>query len=333
MYIIDPAKEAIAIRWAGGATAGQLEKLFAQGERAVRGGRKGGEEALARADALYAKGDYEASIPAYREALKGIPVVSPEYARAIEALIYCLYTTRQGEPCVELARTTLPKLRLSPTSATLAGYGLDCALRAPKDAPGRAEAIQALESEARTIVANKRLPIAADDRSALYGSIYDARDDAGDEAGAKAVAATWVAYLDAEAAAARTPEQRTALDPNRLNAYMAADEIAKAIPMLEQSEKDFPEDYNPPARLALVYQKLGKWNEALAASDRALERVYGPRRIRVLLVRADIYKGQGDEAAEKRTLEEALRFAEELPAGQRSEDQIASLKKRLGASS
>jgi hypothetical protein len=53
----------------------------------------------------------------------------------------------------------------------------------------------------------------------------------------------------------------------------------------------------------------------------------------VLLVRADIYKGQGDEAAEKRTLEEALRFAEELPAGQRSEDQIASLKKRLGASS
>jgi tetratricopeptide (TPR) repeat protein len=331
MYIIDPAKEAIAIRWAGGATAGQLDKLFAQGERAVRGGRKGGEEALARADALYAKGDYEASIPAYREALKGIPVVSPEYARAIEALIYCLYTTRQGEPCVELARTTLPKLRLSPTSATLAGYGLDCALRAPKDAPGRAEAIQALEAEARTIVANKRLPISADDRSALYGTIYDARDDAGDEAGAKAVAATWVAYLDAEAAAAKTPEQRTALDPNRLNADEAAGEIAKAIPMLEQSEKDFPQDYNPPARLALVYQKLGRWDEALAASDRALERVYGPRRIRVLLVRADIYKGKGDAAAEKRTVEEALKFAEDLPAGQRSEDTIASLKKRLSA--
>src|SRR4030095_8736700 len=61
LYVIDPGKETIAIRWVGGATAGQLEKLFAQGERAVRGGRKGGEEALARADALYAAGEYEAS--------------------------------------------------------------------------------------------------------------------------------------------------------------------------------------------------------------------------------------------------------------------------------
>jgi tetratricopeptide (TPR) repeat protein len=331
LYVIDPEKETIAIRWVGGATVGQLDKLFAQGERAVRGGRKGGELALARADALYAEGQYEASIPAYREAMKGIPVVAPEYARATEALLFSLTVSRQYAPCVELARASLPKMRLSPTSMTLAAGGLDCALHLPQDAPGRAESIRALESEARTIVANKRLPIAADDRSALYGSIYDAREDAGDQEGAKAVALTWVAYLDAEAAAAKTSEQRTALDPNRLNAYEAAGEIAKAIPMLEQSEKDFPQDYNPPARLALVYQKLGRWDEALAASDRALERVYGPRRIRVLLVRADIYKGKGDAAAEKRTLEEALRFAEDLPAGQRSEDQIVSLKKRLGS--
>ena len=41
--------------------------------------------------------------------------------------------------------------------------------------------------------------------------------------------------------------------------------------MLEQSEKDFPKDYNPPARLALVYLRLKKYDEALAASDRALE--------------------------------------------------------------
>ncbi len=108
----------------------------------------------------------------------------------------------------------------------------------------------------------------------------DAREDAKDEAGARAAARQWVEYLDGVAASLTDPEQRTALDPNRLGAYRAAGEIEKAIPMLEQSEKDFPQDYNPPARLAAVYLRLKRYDEALAASDRALERVYGPRRVR-----------------------------------------------------
>ena len=332
LYVIDPEKETIAIRWVGGATVGQLDKLFAQGERAVRGGPRGSQEALAKADALYGEGRYAEAVPAYRAALKLTPAVSPEYARAVEALLFSLQVGRQYGECIAVVRETSPKLRLSPSAATLAGSGLDCALSLPAEDASRAAAISEFEAQAKTILGNARLPLAADDRSALYGLVVDARGEAKDEAGAHAVALEWVAYLDGAAASVSNPEQRTALDPNRLNAYDAAGEIAKAIPMLEQSEKDFPQDYNPPARLALVYQKLGRWDEALAASDRALERVYGPRRIRVLQVRADIYKGKGDAAAERRTLEEALRFAEELPAGQRSEDQIASLKKRLGAS-
>ena len=133
------------------------------------------------------------------------------------------------------------------------------------------------------------------------------------------------------AAGLQDPEQRTALDPNRFAAYQAAGEIEKAIPMLEQSEKDFPKDYNPPARLALVYLILKKGDEALAASDRALELVYGPRRVRVLEVRADIQAGRGDAAAARKTLQEALAFAEQLPAGQRSDSQVASLRKKLDA--
>jgi hypothetical protein len=62
-----------------------------------------------------------------------------------------------------------------------------------------------------------------------------------------------------------------------------------------------------------------------------LERVYGPRRVLVLETRAGIYAGRGDAAAARRTLEEALRFAEELPVGQRSDSQIAGLKKRLAS--
>ena len=99
--------------------------------------------------------------------------------------------------------------------------------------------------------------------------------------------------------------------------------------MLEKSEREFPEDYNPPARLALVYLRLEQYDAALAASDRALARVYGPRKLRVLAVRADIYKGMGDAAAGRKTVAEALAYAEALPPGQRSESTIASLKTQL----
>jgi tetratricopeptide (TPR) repeat protein len=329
LFVIDPEKETIALRWAGGATVGQLEKLLAQGERAVRGGRKGAEAALASADTLYGEGKYAEAAGAYRDAIRLLPADSPQYARAVDALLFCLRVDKRYPECVDLARQALPKLRLSPSSANVAPLGLDCALRLPANAPGRAEALASLEADVRAIVSNSRLPLSADDRSSLFEVLVDAREDAKDQAGARAAARQWVEYLDGVAATLTDPEQRTALDPNRLGAYRAAGQIEKAIPMLEQSERDFPGDYNPPARLALVYLRLKRYDEAQAASDRALKLVYGPRRVRVLEVQADIYAGQGDAAASRRTLEDALRFAEELPLGQRSDSQIAALKKRL----
>src|SRR5262249_21876958 len=37
LYVIDPARERIALRWVGGATVPQLEKLFVDGTKAVKG--------------------------------------------------------------------------------------------------------------------------------------------------------------------------------------------------------------------------------------------------------------------------------------------------------
>ena len=45
--------------------------------------------------------------------------------------------------------------------------------------------------------------------------------------------------------------------------------------LFEQSQRDFPDDYNPPARLALAYRALKRWDEALAASDVAMSKAYG----------------------------------------------------------
>ena len=329
-YVIDPKNEKIVMRWVGGATVGQLEKLFAQAAQTGAGGKKGADEALAKADALYSGGLYKEAAPAYRDALAKMPVRSPDYARASDALLWSLSTTKQNKDCAQFARQALEKLRTGPSAANLAGVGLDCALEIPAGDASRAETIAALEAEARALIANPKVPMAADDRSALYGSVMNAREDAKDVEGQKKVSAEWVAYLDGEAAKATTPEQLTALDPNRLNAFEAAGQIERAIPMLEKSTQAFPDDYNPPARLAYVYLKLKRFDEALAASDTALTKVYGPRKIRVWLVRADIYNAKGDVPAARRTLQEAIAYDETLPASQRSENLTAALKSKLG---
>ena len=329
MYVIDPVSEKIVLRWVGGATVAELDKLFDDGRKAMSQPAVS-TESLAKADALFSDGKYEESIPEYRAALKTLPKTSPSYARAVESLLYDYTVARQHAECATLARSSMPAVRGSAAAAVVAQAGLDCSLSLPAAGPDRAAGIAAFEKDSRAVLADPKLHLAADDRSALYSSLYDARDDAHDPEGARRVAREWVADLDAAAGAAKTPEQWTSLDPNRLNAYQAAGEIEKAIPMLERSEKDFPEDYNPPARLALVYLTLKRYDEALKASDQAMAKVYGPRKLRVYAVRADIYTAMGNEAAARKTVQDALAFAEALPPGQRSEATIAALRNQLG---
>jgi hypothetical protein len=80
----------------------------------------------------------------------------------------------------------------------------------------------------------------------------------------------------------------TAIDPWQLTAFIEMGEPPRAIPILKQSERDFPDDDNPPARLAVAYQAMKDRDHALAASDRALQHVYGPRTLVVYRRKVDI---------------------------------------------
>ena len=213
----------------------------------------------------------------------------------------------------------------------VARSGLDCALGLGKDDAGRAAAIVEMEAATRKTVADASLAAAADDVSTSYLSLIEARKDAGDAAGARKDAEAWAAFLEAQAAAAKTPEQRAVFDSHRLSAYLELQQPERAIPMLQESEKDLPDDYNPPSRLAVAYMAMKKPDEALAASNRALPKVSGPRRVQVLQRRSDIFAAKGDAAASREALEQALACAKSLPAGQRSEGQIRALKKKLEA--
>jgi len=330
--VLDPANESVAVRQVGSMTVSQLHAFLDTARIAVAGGGGSGrqaDESLRAADQRYGARRYAEAAEAYRLALGQAPADWPPYGRAVEALLFSYQQTEAHDRCVELARSALPRLAGTPSELTAAVAGLDCALGLKDDAPDKAAQVAALEAAARRIVADPKLAVAADDVSGAYMTLLDARRKAKDEAGARRTIEEWIAYLEGAAARAQTPGQRTVFDSHRLSAYLELGQPQRAIPMLEASEKDFPEDYNPPSRLAAAYQAMKEWDKAVAAADRALLRLYGPRKLRVLEIKADALKGKGDLAGARRTIEEAVAFAEALPPGQRSDDRVAALRKKL----
>src|SRR5512140_436011 len=339
-FVVNPTDETVALRWVGGATAPQLVTMLqSASDRVLKGPSAsaalagttpaGADQWLERADIAYGAGQDSVAARAYREALLAAPDGWPSYGRAVESLLFALQRIDACEDVARLSMDVFARLRHTPSAINVAGSGLDCALSLPADNPVRQEMLATLEAHAREVVADMSIPIAADDRSSLYGGLVGAREEAGDEAGKMETARQWAAFLEKEAAAAATPAQRTVFDSHRLSAYLTLNEPEKAIPMLEQSERDIPDDYNPPARLATAYKAMKRWDEALAASDRALAKAYGPRKLGMLQTRADIFLGKGDRAMARSTIEEAIRTAEAFPSGQRSESTIAALRKKL----
>jgi tetratricopeptide (TPR) repeat protein len=329
-FVIDPKTDKAALRWVGGATVPQLQKILDDGRRAAGATTEKGPDALlAQADRAFAGGKYPESAKLYRQAIDSAPAGWKSYGRALESLLFALTASRQAREGAIAARDAWPRLSNTPSAPNVAATGLECALQMKPDDPDRAALVDLNRARTLEVVRSGRTDLAADDISGAYQVLEDDRDRAKDEPGKMELFREHVAYLEKQAAAAKDAKGRAVFDPHRAIAYIDMGEPERAVPMLQQSEKDFPDDYNPPARLANAYFAMGKYDDAAAASDRALAKAYGPRKIGILQKRSDIEEKRGDHAASRRYLEEALQLAESLPEGQRSERTIASLKKKL----
>jgi len=334
-YVIDPVDGQVLVRWVGSASVAQLDQLFGEQSTAYdrrtrgEGERVAADAELAAADSLYGLDRHAEAAAAYGRALASAPADWPAYPRAVDARLFALSQADSAEACVGLAESALPRLGGTVSAGNIAASGLGCAIALPAEAPRRAERIAALERACRLVLADTSLALTGDDRSGIFIALLDAREDARDSLGHQRVAEEWSAFLDREAARAKTPEARAVFDSHRLSAYIEIGHAERAIPMLEASALDFPDDYNPPARLANAYRTLGRWDEAIKASNIAMAKAYGPRKLLFFQNRSDIYKGKGDIPSARRTLEEAVAFAKALPDGQRSNASIASLEKKL----
>jgi tetratricopeptide (TPR) repeat protein len=330
--VLDPRTERVAYRWLGAVDAARLVERLDEAEIALReGGAEGGDaqRLYARALALDGAGRKREAAAGYEEALGAGALDEATRARAVEALVTDLAGIGRREDCVRRAIELGPTLPAGVSRANVALAGLDCAASLDEGAPGRAEAEATLEARAREALGFPGL--LDDDRAGLYSALVDARERRGDDRGKQAVALELLTFLDEQARGAPSVEARAALDGFRVSAALAAGDPARALPFLEASERDLPRDYNPPARQAVVLRELGRHDEALAASDRALARAYGPRKLAIYDGRATIFERRGDRAAARAILEEALAYAAALPESQRPERVVARLEKRLAA--
>jgi thioredoxin-like negative regulator of GroEL len=323
-YVVNPKDESVARRWVGGMTIAQLQGFLDDGKSAVAGA--GTENALAEADRLYGKADYKAAGDAYLAAWPKLKADDPQYARIAEATLYALSTTERNADVIALAEQAEPTLANTTSGASMAVSALGAALALPADAANRADLIAKYEGKTKAYLARTDIALADDDRSGMLATLMEARQDAKDEAGAKAAAQAWADFLEGAAAKATTPDARAVFDPHRLSAYLELGTPEKAVPMLQASEKALPNDYNPPARLAVAYNAMKRWDDALAATDRALALAYGPRKLRSYQARADAYAGKGDVAAARKTMDEAIAYAAALP--EKNDATIAALTKK-----
>jgi len=333
LWIIEPTSERSVLKWVGAATAPELVTLLEDAVSATRTDAALGEAGAAavRGDQASAAGQLEEAATAYREALSKAPARWARRPRVVEALSQRLRDLERHAECVELAAREIPGLPPGTPliNVTVNALGAHEALAA--DDPARRHR-SLLVREGTRVAEDGTQPVLIDDRSGLFLALVGALHEA-DPGEAKRLARSWANMLETAAGQAATSESRAVWDPHRLYAYIELGEVERALPMLEQSERDFPDDYNPPARLARAYHELRRSEAALAAATRALHRVHGPRKLRILMLKADIHLADGDRPAARRAIGEALELAGQLrlPANyQRLRQELARRFDELG---
>ena len=322
LWVVDSEHETPVLRWEGTATAPELLTLLATVREGSAAGAAETTMAFLRANQAATRGDVAEAERGYRAVLQQRAFA--ERPRALEALVGLLSAKKDYAGCAELALAEHAEMPRGTSRATLVAIGLSCARDGKVNG-----ALDKLVAAAEALATDPDPSTLADDRSALFEELVETRTDQGASELAKTTARAWASFLEKEAARAPTKEARAGFDAHRLSAYLAMEAPERAIPMLNESERDFPQDYNPPARLARVYLTMKNLDAARGAIDRAAARVYGPRALRVYVLAADIAKARSDGASERAALEQAVSRTSHAVLNDSQKKLRADLEKRL----
>ena len=327
-FVIDPSSGGVVGRWEGSGSVREMRGFVEESLAEKRGGAKDpAARAYAEARAAHAAGEHDKAAAAYERALAAAPSDWPARSATLVGWISALYGAKAWSACAKVGRAHTQEPQGSAWPADFVATLLFCAehLAGEEQKAARATVVARLHD----LVARPPAEATADDRQDTLALLAEALTSLGDTAGARKAQERRLAILEDAAKRARTPELAHTFDYARAGAYVALGRADDAIRMLTERERELPDAYEPPARLASVLFGAGRLPEARAAVERAIARSYGPRRLRYVALQADILAKMGDAKGALAVLRSAVKAWESLPPGQASPERIAAARRKL----
>jgi tetratricopeptide (TPR) repeat protein len=336
--LIDPDDETVMARFLGSGSVQDIRRFVQDGAQAYRS--KGGKMDPAAAaqregDQARIRGDLQASASAYG---KAVALSKPgDAARPERLLLYATALRKLKGPeaartCVQLGFKEARNTGDSVVAGDFTSAVNDCADRLPKGDPEAAKMRAFAIERMREVLAKKDAPLAADDRSDALASLSEMLDQSGRHPEALAAMQERGRILEQAAESAPDVTMASTFDAHRTDTYLYLREPQKAEQLLAMREKQVPNDYNPPARLARVLLEEKKLAEAEEAVNRALEKMpRSQRRVGVLGLKAKILKAEGKSTAA--VVQEQLEVLRSLPKPQRNPEMEAKLEEQLKTAS
>jgi tetratricopeptide (TPR) repeat protein len=334
-YVLSPDASEVLGRWLGAASPAQLVRFLADAERTRELGQGGlapddPRTSLLAADALATRGKFSEAAAEYARALRTAPPDWPRRPETLVAQMTALSKANDRDACLELASTQVGLTGSSASAVDFASYALDCAGDAPAASPTALRIRRAVERQLAPLCSTGSSELSPDDRADACDKLSEALAALGDAEGARGATLQRLSVLEA-AAAGKPDDVAVAYDWARTGALIALDRAPEALALAIARERALPQDYNPPHYQARSYKALGKWDEGLAALERALALAYGPRRVGLLTLKADLLLGAGRREEAVRTLREQLSAYRALPEGQKKPAAERQVEERLRA--
>ncbi len=324
--------EVVLSRFVGAASVEQFHAFLDAGARAVAGGVAAADAHLLGADRALAVKDLATAELELTAAIGAAPATWPRRPDVLGSLILTKFKHGDLAGCLDVADKYLDATGNAAVASDFLVTAMTCAEARAKDDGPR---VQALRERAvtrwKSLLADPKAPLSVDDRSDAMASLREALDALGKKGDAMMIAEQQRTLLDDAAGKAATPIAAMTYNWPRAEVYVYLGKALELVPALEKSAADLPTEYDPRARLGWLYLKAGKFPEATKWTDEALAMVYGPRKGRLLGLRAEIAAAAGDKAGERRFREAAVKQYEALPPSQQSPDALAIAKQALAA--
>ena len=325
-FAIDAASGAIVAVQAGSMSLPETV-TFLERALAVRSSSAPADVALAAGYSALQAGDARTAAGRFEEAAA---LQGPRRTEAATAAYRAWREAKDHRACVRTASAALPVVTGSAVAGYTASYLLMCASALAADDPARAPAQALAQHKLEELVTTPAPGAAVDDRADILINLAELYQELGRADDARALHEQRLRLLEGDAGAAH-PQAARVHDYARMNSYLALGRGDEAVALFRGRIAQLPDDYEAHARLASTLFKLERYPEAQPVAERAVALAYGPRRLRYLVMLADIRAKRGDAAGERAALEQLVRENGALDAKLRLDELAAKATSRLAA--